>query len=74
MNVTSLRQGVAARAQDGIGERHQDAIVPAMEVLAARPPAAPRQRRLGDYRSWVAVATALLVLPHIPGLDSDFGR
>jgi len=75
MNLTSLRQAeVAAGAQDGSGERQQGAIVPATEVLPTRPAAAPRHRRLGDYRHWIAVATALLVLPHIPGLDSDFGR
>jgi branched-chain amino acid transport system permease protein len=31
-------------------------------------------RRLARYRPWLAAAALLLVLPHVPGLNGDFGR
>jgi branched-chain amino acid transport system permease protein len=31
-------------------------------------------RWVHKYRAWMAVAVVLLILPHVPGLNTDFGR
>jgi branched-chain amino acid transport system permease protein len=36
--------------------------------------AGARKHPAGTYRTWLAAAVVLAVLPHLPGLSSDFGR
>ncbi len=45
-------------------------------ALAAPPlsVAGARSFRTGGYRGWLAAAAALALLPHVPGLSSDFGH
>ena len=39
-----------------------------------QPYAGTRKRPMATYRVWLAAAVVLAVLPHLPGLSSDFGR
>jgi branched-chain amino acid transport system permease protein len=44
-------------------------------AAARRPPApAAASRRASAAGIWVAALAVLLILPHVPGLDSDYGR
>ena len=43
-------------------------------AAAVTKPATGRMRALPGLRIWLAAIAVLAVLPHVPGLDSDFGR
>ncbi|MGE5064033.1 MAG: branched-chain amino acid ABC transporter permease [Myxococcales bacterium] len=78
MNSASLRRAAEAATPSGetAGERGHHGAIPAADAPAPRatPAVAPGHERPRGYRPWIAASMMLLVLPHVPGLDSDFGR
>jgi branched-chain amino acid transport system permease protein len=43
-------------------------------AASPQPYAGAQKRPIATYRVWLAAAVVLAVLPHLPGLSSDFGR